>query len=75
MVSQSADGITVSYLPNGARSPRPLQLPEAHRTLHFIGDQIRQVQVPDLRTIVSVTLVMTGIFQQRYVKAPRNCRH
>jgi hypothetical protein len=32
---------------------------DAHRTLTFTGDQVRLVDVPDIGTVVSVTLLLT----------------
>jgi hypothetical protein len=55
----TGNGITVSYLPTGAGGLAHFSYQDSQRTLHFIGAQIRRVQVPDLGAVVSVTLVMT----------------
>lgn len=52
-------GITIAYMPTGAGGLAHLSYQDPFRTLSFTGDQIRRVDVPDLGTIVSVTLVMT----------------
>ena len=55
----SCGGISITYLPVGAGGLAHLQYQDAQRTLNFTGDQIRRVDVPDLGSIVSVTLTMT----------------
>ena len=52
-------GISVTYHPTFAGGVPALTYQDSHRTLSFRGDQIRRVDVPDLGTVVSVTLVMT----------------
>jgi hypothetical protein len=52
-------GISVTYLPTGAGGLAHLTYQDHHRTLNFSGDQIRKVDVPDLGTVVSVTLSIT----------------
>lgn len=56
-------GIQVSYFPGGAgpittRGPLVLTYQDEHRSLPFYRDEVRTVEVADLGTIVSVTLVM-----------------
>jgi len=55
----SGGGISITYLPVGVGSLTHLQYQDAQRTLNFTGDQIRKVDVPDLGSIVSVTLTIT----------------
>lgn len=55
----SGGGIFVSYLPIGVGGVSHFTYQDPHRTLHFSGDQIRSVEVPDLGTLVSVTLILT----------------
>jgi hypothetical protein len=56
-------GISVAYYPDGfgpiPEGPGPLHLvyQDAFRSLAFYGDQVRTVEVPDLGTVVSVTIV------------------
>jgi hypothetical protein len=56
-------GISVAYYPDGfgpiPEDPGPLHLvyQDAFRSLAFYGDQVRTVEVPDLGTVVSVTIV------------------
>ena len=58
-------GISVSYYPDGfgpliqGRGRLRLVYQDAFRSLSFYDDEVRIVDVPDLGTIVSVTLVMT----------------
>ena len=58
-------GISVSYYPDGfgppvaGRGRLRLVYQDALRSLSFYDDEVRFVVVPDLGTIVSVTLVMT----------------
>jgi hypothetical protein len=55
----SGDGISVTFLPTGAGGLAHFTYQDSQRTLNFTGDQIRKVDVPDLGTVVSVTLIMT----------------
>jgi hypothetical protein len=55
----SGGGISITYLPVGAGGLAHLQYQDAQRTLNFSGDQIRTVEVPDIGTVVSVTLTIT----------------
>jgi hypothetical protein len=50
-------GISVTYLLRGVGGLPHLTYRDALRTLNFSADQIRAVEVPDLGTIVSVTIV------------------
>lgn len=58
-------GISVSYFPEGAgpivegRGPLRFTYQDSFRSLAFYGDEVRTVDVPDLGTIVSVTIVQT----------------
>lgn len=52
-------GISIVYLPTGAGGQAHLEYQDSQRTLNFTGDQIRTVHVPDLGTVVSVTLMLT----------------
>ena len=57
-------GITVSFFPLGFGPVTPggvgrFTYQDAHRSLNFTGDAIRKVEVPDVGTIVSVTIVPT----------------
>jgi hypothetical protein len=57
-------GIAVSYFPEGSgpittSGPIRLIYQDAQRTLSFAGGDVRTVEVPDLGTVVSVTLVRT----------------
>ena len=54
----AGDGIHFSYRTEGFRAPF-VNYQDAHRTLTFTGDQVRLVDVPDLGTVVSVTLLLT----------------
>ena len=54
--------IRIDYIPSGAGGKPFFAYHDAHRTLHFFGDQIRQTEVPDLGTVVTVTLVITVDF-------------
>ena len=51
-------GIHVSFRTEGFRAPF-FTYQDTHRTLTFTGDQVRIVEVPDLGTVVSVTLLLT----------------
>jgi hypothetical protein len=55
----SGDGIDVTFVPSGAGGVAHFSYQDAQRSLQFSGDQIRKVDVPDLGTVVSVTLVLT----------------
>ncbi|HKE22704.1 MAG TPA: hypothetical protein VKB88_09965 [Bryobacteraceae bacterium] len=55
----SGGGISVTYLPVGVGGLAHLQYQDGQRTISFTGDQVRKVDVPDLGTIVSVTLALT----------------
>jgi hypothetical protein len=55
----SGDGVSVVYHPVFAGGVPSLTYQDPYRTLHFRGDQIRRVDVPDLGTLISVTLVQT----------------
>lgn len=58
-------GISVAYYPDGfgpivaGRGPLHVVYQDAFRSLSFHGDEARIVQVPDLGTLVSVTIVRT----------------
>ena len=54
----AGDGIDFSYRTEGLRAPF-VKYQDALRTLTFAGDQVRVVDVPDLGTLVSVTLLLT----------------
>lgn len=56
----SGDGITIVYQPPGVGGPAELNYKDNQRVLHFRGDEIRRVEVPDLGTVVSVTLVRSA---------------
>jgi len=51
-------GIYVSYRTAGFRAPF-VTYQDTHRSLTFSGDQVRLVEVPDIGTVVSVTLMLT----------------
>lgn len=55
----SGGGISITYLPVGAGGLAHFQYQDSQRTLNFTGDQIRTVEVPDIGSIVSVTLILT----------------
>jgi len=55
----SGGDVNVTFLPTGAGGLAHLTYRDSQRTLNFSGDQIRKVEVPDLGTIVSVTIVQT----------------
>lgn len=55
----SGQGIDVTFLPVGAGGLAHFSYQDAHRSLQFSGDQIRTVEVADMGTVVSVTLVLT----------------
>jgi hypothetical protein len=56
-------GISAAYYPDGSGpipeglGPLHLVYQDAFRSLAFYGDQVRTVEVPDLGTVVSVTIV------------------
>jgi hypothetical protein len=56
------DGISVAYYPDGfgpiiePRGPLNLVYQDAYRSLPFYGEEVRTVEVPDLGTVVSVTI-------------------
>ena len=58
-------GISITYYPEGfspgpivqGQGPLRFTYQDAHRALSFHGDEVRAVDVPDLGTVVSVTLV------------------
>jgi hypothetical protein len=58
-------GISVAYYPDGfgpireGRGPLHLVYQDAFRSLAFYGEEVRTVEVPDLGTVVSVTIVET----------------
>lgn len=58
-------GISVSYFPEGVgpilkdRGSLRFTYQDSFRALSFYGDEVRTVNVPDLGTIVSVTIVQT----------------
>ena len=52
-------GISITYLPVGAGGLAHFQYQDSQRNLSFTGNQIRKVDVPDLGTVVSVTLILT----------------
>lgn len=52
-------GISLTYVPTGVGGQAHLQYQDCQRTLNFSGNQIRRVDVPDVGSIVSVTLTMT----------------
>ncbi len=55
----SGGGIAVTFTPVGTGGIAHLHYQDANRTLNFSGNQIRKVDVPDLGTVVSVTLALT----------------
>ena len=55
----TGDGISVSYLPVGAGGLAHLTYHDANRTMQFTGNNIRRVEVPDLGSVISVTLAET----------------
>jgi hypothetical protein len=55
----SGGGISITYLPTGAGGLAHLQYQDSQRNMNFMGDQIRRVDVPDLGSVVSVTLILT----------------
>lgn len=55
----SGHGIDITFLPVGAGGLAHFSYQDAHRSMQFSGNQIRSVEVADLGTLVSVTLVLT----------------
>lgn len=55
----SGGGISIVYLPVGAGGLAHFQYRDSQRNMNFTGDQIRKMEVPDLGTVVSVTLELT----------------
>jgi hypothetical protein len=55
----SGYGITVSYIPSDLDGQPTFTYEDDQRALTFRGHEIRRVEVPDLGTVVSVTLVMS----------------
>jgi hypothetical protein len=58
----SGEGISVSYYPTAAGGVPWLIYHDSQRTVAFRGEQVRTVAVPDVGTIVSVTVHMTVDF-------------
>ena len=58
-------GVSVSYYPDGfgppiaGRGSLRLVYQDVHQSLSFYDNDVRSVSVPDLGTVISVTLVMT----------------
>jgi hypothetical protein len=58
-------GISVAYYPDGfgpieeGRGPLRVVYQDAFRSLAFYGEEVRTIEVPDLGTVVSVTIVET----------------
>jgi hypothetical protein len=58
-------GISAVYYPNGfgpireGRGPLHLVYQDAFRSLTFYGEEVRTVEIPDLGTVVSVTITET----------------
>lgn len=52
-------GISLTFHPVFVGARPNLVYQDHHRTLTFTGDQIRRVEVPDLGSVISVTLVQT----------------
>jgi hypothetical protein len=52
-------GLHITYSTSGFFGGPHLTYQDAVRTLNFSGSQIRTVEVPDLGTVVSVTIVLT----------------
>lgn len=55
----SGGGLHVSYATSGIDGKSHFTYQDAHRTLTFSDNQIRTVDVPDIGTLVSVTLMLT----------------
>lgn len=59
-------GISAAYYPDGfgpikeGRGPLHLVYQDAFRSLAFYGDEVRTVEMPDLGTVVSVTITETA---------------
>jgi hypothetical protein len=54
--------INVSYISSDTGGQPFFVYQDSYRTLHLSGDQIRQAEVADLGTVVTVTLVITVDF-------------
>lgn len=52
-------GIGITYLPTGAGGLAHFTYHDSQRTLSFSGSEVRKVEIPDLGTVVSVTIVKT----------------
>jgi hypothetical protein len=58
-------GLSVAYYPDGfgpvleGRGPLHLVYQDAFRSMAFYGDEVRTIEVPDLGTVVSVTIAET----------------
>lgn len=59
MYSLSGDGLYVSYSTTSINGQPRFSYQDTMRSLSFTGDEIRVVTVPDLGTVVSVTIMMT----------------
>jgi hypothetical protein len=60
----SGGGLTVSFFPDGLgpigpAGPTHFVYQDAHRSLRFPADEVRTVDVPDVGTLVSVTIQQT----------------
>lgn len=55
----SGGGLHVSYSTTSIVGAPHFTYQDPHRTLNFSGNQIRTVDVPDLGTVVSVTIMLT----------------
>ena len=55
----SGGGVHVTYSTTGVAGQPHLTYHDAFRNLSFSGNQIRAVNVPDLGTVVSVTILLT----------------
>jgi hypothetical protein len=58
----SGDDISVSFYPTAAGGQPWLIYHDPQRTVGFRGNEIRRIEVPDIGTIVSVTLHLTVDF-------------
>jgi len=52
-------GVAISYFPKSGGGPASFTYHDSHRTENFVGDQIRTTAIPDLGSVVSVTIVPT----------------
>ena len=59
MFDLSGGGLHITYTTTSFGGQPQFTYHDAHKNLSFSGNQIRTVAVPDLGTIVSVTLMMT----------------